>query len=135
MTPFTMIFFGALFWLLFGHAIADFALQSDAMVKSKNFCNPIDTDKVHPGQKPQVCWYYWMASHCMIHAGMVTMITGSIFLGVAEFVLHFIGDCLRCAGVGNIHTDQFFHVACKILWAFFAADGGLVDVNNNGRAG
>jgi hypothetical protein len=123
MSLFAMLFIGLLFWLLVGHAIVDFVFQTDTMAREKNWKSDTPLQAAVP-------WYYWMSAHCMIQAGMVTMITGSLFLGLAELVLHFIADCLKLAGIGNIHTDQFFHVVCKILWAFLAAQGGLVDVSD-----
>lgn len=125
MSPFLILFIGVLYWLLIGHVLTDFVFQTDMMAKEKNW-------KSDTPMQAAVPWYYWMTSHCMIQAGMVTMITGSLLLGLAEFVLHFTADCLKVAGIGNVHTDQFFHVACKILWAYFAAEGGLIYVPNNG---
>jgi len=110
----------AFFWLLVGHAVSEFALQSDAMAKGKNFNS-------EPGPVP---WYYWMASHSLIHAGAVTLITGSIFLGIMELVLHFAADCAKCAGYTSIHVDQFFHVICKLCWAYLAAQDGVAYVSN-----
>lgn len=125
MSLFILIFIGMFFWLLFGHFLMDFIFQNDTMAiaKSWNF--------VHPGAP----WYYWMTAHCFMHAGAVTMITGSLFLGIGELVLHFAADCLKCAKIGNIHTDQLFHIACKVLWAYLATQGGLADVRSNITSG
>lgn len=95
------------FFLLFAHALADYSLQTDFIATGKNRHTP----------NPHVPWYYIMVAHCMLHAGFVTMFTGSLWLGVAEFLLHFLLDVLKCEGKTNIHVDQGGHVACKLLWA------------------
>lgn len=112
-----MSFLTLLWYMLSGHAVADYALQSDAMAKGKNWNN---ATPVPPGQKPQVCWYYWMAAHALVHGGAVTLVTQSVALGVAETVVHFVIDCLKCAGITTINEDQLAHVLCKILWASIA---------------
>ena len=102
--------------LIMGHALADFALQSDAMAKGKNFSRPVDLSKIPPGQKVQVVWPYWMAAHALIHGGMVFLITGSLGLGVAEAAAHWWIDCAKCANITGIHMDQFLHAFCKVIW-------------------
>lgn len=94
------------FYLMFGHALADYALQTDFIARGKNWNTPI----------PGVPWYYIMAAHSLIHAGLVATITGSVTLGLVEFALHFGIDCLKCAGLINIHADQGAHVACKAAY-------------------
>ncbi len=105
-----------LWWLICGHALADFTFQTPAMASGKNWNTPIDLSKIPPGQKINTVWPYWMTSHCLIHGGMVALITGSVWLGFAEFVVHFAIDCMKCANVTNIHADQAFHVLFKMLW-------------------
>lgn len=102
--------------LIMGHALADFALQGDAMAKGKNFNRPVDLSKVPPGQKVQTVWPYWMASHALIHGGMVFLITGSLGLGFAEAAAHWWIDCAKCMNFTGIHTDQLLHVLCKVVW-------------------
>lgn len=95
-------------WLLVGHALADYPLQTDFMAKGKNWKTPV----------PGVPWYYIMAAHCLVHAGCVALITHSAILACAEFVLHFFLDCAKCDGVTNIHLDQAGHIVCKLGWAY-----------------
>jgi hypothetical protein len=95
-----------LFWLIVGHFVADFALQSGDMAKGKGSFN----DPLHG-----VPWYYWMSAHCAIHAGAVALITQSILLGMIEFFIHFILDVGKCAGIISIHEDQFWHLFFKLL--------------------
>jgi len=107
-----------LFLLICGHALCDYPLQSDFMAKEKNPWNPIDMNRVPPGQKPQIFWYWVLSSHALIHGGCVALITGSLGFGIAETVCHWIIDIVKCAGWTNIDDDQFMHVCCKILWWF-----------------
>jgi len=103
-------------YLIMGHALADFALQSEAMATGKNFKRPIDLSKIPPGQTPMVVWPYWMASHCLIHGGIVALITGSITLGIVEAAAHWWIDCTKCMNITGIHADQALHVFCKVAW-------------------
>lgn len=102
-----------LFLLLAGHALADFALQSDSMAKGKNRHR-----KTHPppGAKYQPCWHYWLTAHALIHGGVVYLITQSLILGLAEFVSHWVIDFYKCENKYGIHTDQGLHIGCKFLW-------------------
>jgi hypothetical protein len=92
---------------MFGHALADYAWQTDFIAKGKNRFTPI----------PGVPWYYIMAAHSMIHAGMVGLFTGRMEFAIAEFALHFMIDCMKCEGITNIHHDQAAHTACKLAWS------------------
>lgn len=113
--------FVMLFWLLVGHAVADYPLQSDWMAKAKNRHNPLAY--IPAGQTPQCIWPWVLSAHAATHAGAVALATGSVHLGVAEFVAHFIIDVLKCENVTGIHTDQLLHVACKIAWALALSQG------------
>ena len=107
MTYFTVLLFVLLLW----HALADYPLQGDFLAKAKNRLAPI----------AGVPWWQALAAHSMIHAGGVALITGSLWLGVAEFVVHFITDDAKCRGRIGFNTDQLIHVACKVAWAACAA--------------
>lgn len=93
--------------LLVGHVLADYSFQTDFIARYKNW-NNINHD---------VPWYHLMIAHCLVHSIFVTMITGSVILGLIECLLHFIIDVLKCAKKINIHVDQLLHVLCKIAWA------------------
>jgi hypothetical protein len=96
------------FWLMVGHAIADYLLQSLAVNHDKN------------RNKAPALWVYAMSAHCLANAGAVALATGSVPLGVAEFVVHFGIDIARCDGRTSRAVDQGLHVACKLLWAVLA---------------
>ena len=65
-------------------------------------------------------WPYCLAAHAIIQGGVVALITGSIWLGLAEILLHAIIDFTKCEKKISFGTDQFLHIACKILWATLA---------------
>lgn len=109
------------FWLLVGHALADYPLQGDFLARAK----------ARKGI-PSVAWPIALGAHSIIHAGAVALITGSIALGLAEFAIHCLIDYAKCEGWlvavwtpardDRAHRDAFIidqalHVACKIVWA------------------
>ena len=98
------------FWLLVSHAIADYPLQGDFLARGKNHKAPI----------PGIPWYQCLFWHAVIHGGAVALITQSIPLGCAEFVIHIITDYAKCDGRLTFNEDQAIHVACKVLWAAIA---------------
>lgn len=104
-----MVYVTLFFLLIAGHALADFALQGDAMAVNKNRNMKTELQKHVP-------WYYWLASHAMIHGGAVALVTGSVGLGIAETVCHFLIDFSKCERWFSIHVDQLLHVSCKVLW-------------------
>lgn len=109
-----------LFKLLCGHAIADFALQTDWIAKNKNrHMIPAGYDpKLHG--PIQIIWPYVLTSHALIHGLMVYVATGSPILGVGETIAHWIIDFGKCEKWYGIHTDQGLHLVCKALWLILA---------------
>jgi Protein of unknown function (DUF3307) len=107
------------FKLLFGHAVADFALQSDSMAVGKRgriLFVPV-------GQKPQVVWPYWLTAHALIHGTMAWLITGSVCLGLVMTVMHWLTDFGKTRDYYGIHMDQTLHM---VTLAFIALWGTLV---------
>lgn len=109
-----MEFTPLLFWLLVGHALCDYPLQGDFMARAKN---PV---YVMPG----VHWLPVMLAHCLIHAGAVALVTGSVAAGVCELGAHFLIDTTRCRGRYGFVVDQALHAGCKVFLAFWFAKGG-----------
>ena len=104
-----------LFQLLIGHAVADYWGQSGDMARGKNRHNvPMN---VPPGQVPKALWWHWLTAHALIHAGAVLVVTGSVWLGLAELVLHWCIDFAKCENWTGPTQDQLLHVACKVLWS------------------
>jgi hypothetical protein len=107
-----------LFWLLVAHALCDFPLQGSFLAAGKNPYNPI------PGVPWQVCLF----AHALIHAGAVTLVTGSILLGAIEMYSHALLDWGKCGAVHYIGPhkpsgisvvfwiDQGAHVTLKLLY-------------------
>ena len=104
--------------LIFAHFLADYPLQGDFLARGKNRTTPI----------AGVPWYHPMAAHSVIHGGFVGVITGSVWLGVAETVIHALTDDAKCRGHISYTADQAIHIGCKIVWAFGAVY--LIGVDN-----
>lgn len=111
------------FRLLCGHAIADFALQSDWMAKAKN------RHRAPPGYDPKLhgplqrVWPYVLSAHALTHGLAVLLATGSYVLGAAETVAHWLIDFGKCERWYGIHTDQAIHLMCKVSWLVLAMRG------------
>src|SRR6186713_2016353 len=90
------------FALLIGHAMADYPLQGEflALHKDRNYRDPVR-------QLPQGLWMHCLFAHSLIHAGFVWFITGRVFLGIVELVVHMFLDFLKCQKRTEFHTDQF----------------------------
>ncbi|MEQ8955245.1 MAG: DUF3307 domain-containing protein [Gammaproteobacteria bacterium] len=110
-----MLLLENLFKLLFGHALADFVLQPEAMGYGKN-----RNDKIHDKEHSLFpVWWYWLTAHALVHGGIVYFITNSLLLGMIEFVIHWATDFAKCEGWISTHQDQGIHIGCKVVYAFF----------------
>jgi hypothetical protein len=96
----------ALLLMVFAHALADYPLQGEFLSKAK--ANLI------PGINHRIA----MIMHCIIHAGFVFIITGSVLLFIAEYTLHYAIDTAKVKGKINFEQDQCLHLLCKVLWWF-----------------
>lgn len=105
-----MTFLHLFFWLVVGHAIADYPLQGDFLARAKNHLTPI----------PGVPWTIALFAHATIHAGAVALVTGSVLLGLAELVVHAWVDASKNNGAIGFGEDQAVHIGCKLLWAAIA---------------
>lgn len=105
------------FALAIGHAFADFAWQSEFMAVNKNrHLVPKDTDD----GRPSSMWLHVLTAHCLVHAGVVWMILGSLksawLVALIEFVLHWFIDLVKCDGKTSFNTDQGLHYLCKAAY-------------------
>ena len=100
-----------LLYLLAGHALCDYPLQGDFLARGKNHKSPF------PGMHPSQL----LLAHCLIHMGMVLLITHSIWLAIAELVIHFATDWAKCEELISFDTDQAIHYSCKIAWSLIIA--------------
>ena len=57
-----------------------------------------------------------MSAHALIHCGAVWLISGSVILGLAEFVLHWLIDFAKCEKWIGFSGDQFLHYLCKAAY-------------------
>lgn len=89
------------------HFLGDYPLQGDFLSRAKNRTNPIQG----------VPWYQALAAHSGIQAFFVGFATGSYTLALAEFIIHFITDDLKCTNRISYNMDQVIHIGCKLLWA------------------
>lgn len=96
--------------LLAGHALADYPLQGDFLARGKNRLTAF----------PGMSWQQLMFAHCLIHMGMVLLVTGNAWLALAEFVIHYATDVAKCEGYIDFNVDQAIHYGCKVLWAIIA---------------
>lgn len=96
------------FKLLVGHALADYPLQGDFIGKFKSWqvASPI----------PETIWPWLLSAHALIHGGFVYAITGHLWMGIAETLIHWMIDFAKCSGWTNFHADQTLHVICKVAW-------------------
>ena len=105
-----MPFLDTLMLLCAGHALCDLPLQGDFLARGKNHKAPI----------PGVPWRQCLLAHALIHAGMVTLVTGSALLGLAELAIHAATDWAKCDGRLSFDQDQAVHYGCKLAWALLA---------------
>ena len=103
------------FKLIIGHAIADFWAQSDALARMKNRHRATTPP---PGQIPMTVWPYALTAHALMHGAAVWIITGSVWLCVAETVAHWLIDFGKCENWYGIHADQSAHIVCKGVWVW-----------------
>lgn len=94
------------FLLVAGHALADYPLQGQYLSDAKNRQRPM----------PGTPWWQALIAHALIHGGIVAILTGFWWLGLAEAVAHGVIDDMKCAGRIGFNIDQTLHLACKALW-------------------
>lgn len=96
-----------LFYLLCSHFVCDYPLQSDFIAVGKN-----------PAKSPLngVHWFWIMCGHAFTHGAGVSVVTGSVALGIAETVAHFFIDLAKCKGMTTCNEDQLLHILCKAVW-------------------
>jgi hypothetical protein len=108
---FLTAFCTVLFYLMVGHAVADYPLQGEFLARAKN--RNTEVGKIH--------WPYALTAHGLIHGGAVAWVTGSVGLGICETMIHFLTDFWKCEGKLTLKQDQAIHVGCKLFYAALVA--------------
>lgn len=108
--------------LWFLHALADFAFQSDAMAKGKNWKQE-DKNKDQwineLGRDPKLfkkCWFWWLSAHGLIQGGLIYLVFGNIWIFIIEAISHFTLDFVKCAEKTNPHQDQVLHISLRVIY-------------------
>jgi hypothetical protein len=104
--------FVLLFALLIGHMLADYPLQGDFLAVHKNR----HVSRGGSSMFPEKLWVHCLLAHSMIHAGVVWLITGRVVFALAEMVLHFLLDFIKCENWTSYTFDQVLHVVCKVAY-------------------
>ena len=89
------------------HALADFPLQGEflAIQKSRRTAND------------RSMWVVALTAHCLIQAGGVWLISGSMAYAAAELFLHALIDFGKGEQRFGIMVDQGLHLLCKLVYA------------------
>lgn len=92
---------------VFVHVMADFPLQGNYLARQKS------RETASSGSE----WLVALTAHCVIHAGGVWLVSGSLAFAAAEWVLHFWIDLGKGEGKFGLVTDQLLHLTCKLVYA------------------
>lgn len=98
------------FWLCVGHALGDYALQSDFMAAAKNPNTTIGA----------TFWPHVLTAHSLIHAGLVMLFTGVLWIALLELAVHFASDLAKCHDRITLRQDQAIHYLSKAIWVALA---------------
>ena len=92
--------------LLGAHWVCDYPLQGDFLATAK--------------QKGPLRFYHLVA-HAGIHGAAVALVTGNVWLGLAEWLAHTLIDESKVKGHTTFAQDQTAHIVCKIAWLLIVA--------------
>ncbi len=110
------------FAMAIGHAIGDYPLQGEFLATGKN--RNLDSNRFFGGEEVSpILWFHALTAHSLIQAGMVWIVAGSGALALAELILHWIIDFIRCEKWIGFTTDQAFHFGCKLIYAIILGLG------------
>ncbi len=59
---------------------------------------------------------YHLVAHAGIHGAAVALVTGNLWLGLAEWAAHTVIDELKVRGKTSFAIDQALHITCKLWW-------------------
>jgi len=90
------------------HALADFPLQGDYLARQKS--------RKHADSRSD--WIIALTAHCVIHAGGVWLVSGSLAFAAAELFLHGVIDLGKGEEKYGTATDQILHLTCKLAYVW-----------------
>jgi hypothetical protein len=93
---------------LVAHALADFPLQGEYLARQKS----------RQQADSRADWIVALASHSVIHAGGVWLVSGSLAFAAAEFILHCMIDLGKGECKYGLAVDQILHLICKLAYAW-----------------
>ena len=95
------------------HALADFPLQGDYLARQKS-------RRLADSRSD---WLTALTAHCVIHAGGVWLVSGSLAFAAVELGLHGLIDLGRSEDKFGIVADQFLHLICKLAYTLLLVKG------------
>jgi len=101
------------FALSIGHVLADYPLQGSYLARTKIPSSSSNNDS----SEGKHLWGFSLYAHCLIHAGLVWVITGNVWFALVELVAHAIIDLLKIKEKTGYACDQILHYACKLVYA------------------
>ena len=101
-----------LFAFVVVHALADFGLQGPFLAQAKN--RGADLSAYFGESPPPGVWVHALTAHCLMHAGGIWLVSGSVVLGAVELVLHWVIDFAKSQRIFGFHVDQALHLTCKV---------------------
>ncbi|WP_245472045.1 DUF3307 domain-containing protein [Rhizobium jaguaris] len=87
--------------LLGAHWVCDYPLQGEFLATAK-VKGPLR--------------FYHLVAHAGIHGAAVALVTGNVWLGLAEWLAHTVIDELKVRGKTALALDQTLHIVCKAVW-------------------
>ena len=98
------------------HALADFPLQGDYLARQKS----------RKQADSRSDWIVSLSAHCVIHAGGVWLVSGSLAYAAVELILHGLIDLGKGEEKFGLATDQILHLTCKLAYALLLTTGGFL---------
>lgn len=114
-----VLFSYSLWKLCVAHAVTDCFLQDPKLFSVGYFKQP-NSSQAYAIFGEGGHWPYWLLAHGLINGLGVAVVTGSLFLGIAETFAHVTIDYGKMKKWYNVHVDQALHFLCKIGWAYIA---------------
>ncbi|MGX5719910.1 DUF3307 domain-containing protein [Shinella zoogloeoides] len=91
--------------LLGAHWLCDYPLQGQFLSDAK-------------AKGPLRFYHLW--AHAGIHGTAVALVSGNVWLGLAEWLAHTVIDELKVRGRSTFALDQTLHIVCKAVWLLIA---------------